>query len=162
MKRLVFIGSLLSMMSFSVLSQNVTDAKGLKQGLWKEEAKTVVNMGYYVNGKKDGAWTITKKDLLTNITNYKNDQKHGVEVLLDNRAQVTSEKWYKNDVLDGRCLQYKNGKVIADVTYEKGLETGLKLLYYDNGKIQEESNWIKGEKNGYTKWFDDKGVLIAE
>lgn len=162
MKKIVFVFGLLFAMGFSSFGQNVTDGKGLKQGLWKEETKDVVTAGFYVNDKKDGAWTIIKKDLISNITNWKNGEKNGIEVIFDNRGQVIEQKWFKNDALDGRNLKYKNGRVVSDVTYEKGLEEGRKTVYYDNGKVQEESNWIKGVKNGVSKWFDDKGVLIAE
>lgn len=162
MKKLIFIYGLLFTMTFGAISQNVTDAKGLKQGLWNEEASGTVSSGYYKNGKKEGAWTVSKSNLVTNVTNYIDGVKNGIELILDSRGYIASEKWYKNDLLDGKSMTFRYGKVMSSVTYEKGLEVGLKTLYYENGKLQEESNWKNGIKDGFTKWYDDKGVLIAE
>lgn len=162
MKKLVFICNFLCAISFATFAQNITDNKGLKQGLWEEETKNVITTGYYVNDKKEGAWTTFNNNLISNITNWKNGEKNGIEVIFDNRQQVIEQKWFKNDALNGRNLKYKHGRVSADVTFVNGLEEGQKVVYYDNNKVQEESNWTKGLKHGVSKWFDDKGILIAE
>ncbi len=35
-------------------------------------------------------------------------------------------------------------------------------MYYDNSKLQEESFYKDGKKQGTAKWYNQKGVLMAE
>jgi antitoxin component YwqK of YwqJK toxin-antitoxin module len=135
-----------------------------KNGFSEETKGSYVDKGYYVDGKKDGAWvTETRNGNIFKIESYRNGVKEGVFLKFDQKKGfVSQQEYFKNGQLNGLKVEYsKANKPQSKINYKDGVIDGKKTLYYDNGKMQEDSQYKNGKKTGLSKWFDQNNKLIA-
>ena len=107
--------------------------------------KSVLYTTAYNHGLRNGPDIIidsSTKDLVVDITHYKNNKKHGLEYLMDDND-------VDNDIGVRDFCQYKNYKL-----------HGRFLKIYDNKIITEERNYYEGEQCGFHKKWNLLGNLI--
>ncbi len=148
-------------------SQNFTDTKGLKQGLWEETDGSFISKGKYTDDKKDGTWVVYISDLnrLQKVESYNKGKKDGVFLEFSKRSTLISEQYFVNDLPDGPYRTFSNsGLILTENYYRLGKMDGLQSIYYENtmDKKSEEIMYKNGLKDGLSKWFDMMGNLIAE
>lgn len=59
-------------------------------------------------------------------------------------------------------LTYRNGNIVVQGSFKKGLPNGNWKHYSENGTLKVEENYKKGNLNGIHKEFDDKEQLIKQ
>lgn len=145
---------------------NNKDSFGKRVGYWEEKQGNDVSKGNYSNGLKDGQWvTYNYKLQIKSIENYTLGLKQGVAIEVNDRGQIDSEFYYKNDSLDGTCKTFSYGiNPLTTIDYKMGVINGMKRIYYENsgGKLMEESSYVNGEKDGLSSFYSNKGYKIAE
>ncbi|MGZ4037801.1 MAG: toxin-antitoxin system YwqK family antitoxin [Bacteroidia bacterium] len=122
---------------------NAIDKDSLKQGVWRE---------FWNNGD------------LKSETSYKNNLKHGLEIIwYDKPDCVESEAYYKDGKLDGQSIHYSK-KCRKDFVenFKKGIKEGVETEYYSNGVTKAEGNFKKGNLDGYYKVYDRRGNFSFE
>jgi antitoxin component YwqK of YwqJK toxin-antitoxin module len=72
--------------------------------------------------------------------------------------QNSQEEW----LFDNDSFAWdEEGNLIAEISYEKGLLSGLSLYYYPNGLIQKIVPYKKNEIDGYAVKYDDNKNIIS-
>lgn len=73
----IFTFAFLGLLPFALSSQNITDMKGFKQGLWIETEGAFTSKGRYTDNQKDGTWIIYFADtkMLFKVESYKRGMK---------------------------------------------------------------------------------------
>jgi len=138
---------------------NVTDKKGLKQGVWKRyyETDTLFTITTYRNGKPVG----------TTLTYYP-DGKRKAEVVHGAGGRSVMTGYHPNDsvMVKGlyRSMQKdsvwlffdEEGLLTATETYASGKKTGTWKVYYPGKGVSEETTWKNDRREGpYRQYFED-------
>ncbi|CAN5374783.1 hypothetical protein BH10BAC1_BH10BAC1_05630 [soil metagenome] len=97
------------------------------------------------NGKKQGKWIITNKELHKEC--YTDDQVVEEGKFLDSKKTGAWKEYYCN----------KNVKSV--ITYENNRPNGYAKMYHDNGKIKEEGMWKNNRWVGDYKLYYDNGQV---
>ncbi len=144
------IFSLLMLSPFFALCQphkNLTDPKGLKQGLWEEA----------LDSSKIGK----KQIVYFEIANYLNDTLHGSYTLLA-KGKITYEATYfKGGLIDYERYYNDNGNLRKLIHRQSG-KVDLELKFYSNGKVKEESYFLNdGVQNIRNYYTNGKIRLIS-
>lgn len=124
-----------------------TDSNGVKQGPYKsyfDEAKTELSStGCYLNGKENGHWVywmkITVGSEYKGKTKMEGDFKDGmkegrwVEYCSDN--QISSERNYIDDRLEGHCVSYwcTTREKMSEDNFKNGEPVGETIRYNEKG-----------------------------
>jgi len=169
---LTFFASLL--INAIAFSQNITDAKGLKQGSWgkKDEMGHLKYEGqfkdnqpygifkyYYNNGNKKAVSTYsdggrkthtimyTSEGIIEAEGNFYNQQKDSIWVYYDATGKlILSKESYKNNLRDGAFVNYfADGKVLEISNYTNGKKNGLWKVFYNDGKPKINGKYVSGE-----------------
>jgi uncharacterized protein len=140
--------------------------KGKRSGLWVEYTtdSIVQNIGYYLDGQKEGLWKENLAYGYGSQVNYKKGKQHGSEKGFYPNGQLQREFNYKNGVLVGEQKNWhKNGKIfgISNRNNEGELDGLQKSWWSTNGAILREALWEHGECI-YLKTWDDKGNITNE
>ncbi|MCX6270380.1 MAG: hypothetical protein NTU44_04010, partial [Bacteroidetes bacterium] len=147
-------------------AKNQTDARGQKQGIWKETLDGgSFAKGLYKNDKKDGIWlSYHPAGFIKSIESYKNGIREGVFISIDDRGALAGEEYYVQDKIDGLSRHFTyGGRPSSEINYKMGMKHGSYKVYYDmTGKLQEESNYVMNKKDGVAKWYDTEGKMVAE
>ncbi len=118
--RILFLFMISSLCLFSQTQTiNCFDSLGKKTGYWIDTLFThdfaqrvlILDKGTYINGLKSGVWVKTINNSIYEIATY------------------------ENQVIDGPCYVYDNGKILYECFYVNGKRKGL-CHVYSNGKIQ--------------------------
>ncbi len=145
--------------------EGITDANGLRQGLWKEYYDTgeLRSEGHYKNSIMTGTWNFYFTDKKVEITGKYNSkgQKTGSWIwYYPNRQELMVENWAKGE-LDGEYFEYdENGTVITSGTYYMGAEDGD--WYYNNNGTIEKGAYYEGLRTGDWKMWYPNGNLMYE
>ena len=125
--------------------------------------------GNYLDGKKNENWEYytgsgnTKMIFWTlgRTIEYKEDKKHGVEVLLKPFSKDTLiYNEYKNGKLDGVTEIFDgNGNIQMYGEMKNGNENGVIKRYFPNGQIEFEYNAENGFIVGECKYYNENGEL---
>jgi antitoxin component YwqK of YwqJK toxin-antitoxin module len=76
-------------------------------------------------------------------------------------GQMFENENFMYDENHGRSINYyMDGKVMADVMYDKGEKVGIEKLYFPNGKIHSEQQFVLGVAHGSYKEYSVEGKLI--
>jgi uncharacterized protein len=104
------------------------------------EDGTLAAEGDYVNGQRDGQWTIYSE-----AGGWK-------------YAHVN----YTEDEFDGRLKYYHpNGNISFETTYQNGVEHGYRKSFYVNGKIESEG-WIQYDmRQGDWYEYNVRGIMTS-
>jgi len=173
------------------LGQNVTDAKGLKQGYWKKpsgEAGKIIFEGlfkdnkpqgifkyYYpfdtvkaiIDFKKDGAYSYAKLFHPTGKIMAKGKYvgesiKDSVWLYYDDLGVMMSKETYTNGKKNGKALVYfPNGKLAEEKNFKSDVLHGNMKQYYDGTKVKSEANYIEGKQEGKSVFYFPNGIAAA-
>lgn len=156
MKRIVSISLVLAffgLFSFQAYSQNITDAKGKKQGPWSK-ANNKGNKVYEGNFKDDyevGVFTYYYEDGKTvkAKSEFKDNGKFASTKMFNKEGNVISEGFYKNKKKDSLWTIYdEKGNKIGEERYVNGLKNGV-ANYWDKSKVLVETiNYKNDKKDG--------------
>lgn len=69
---------------------------------------------------------------------------------------------YKNGVMNGLNVIYRNGRLKEVGHWKNDLQNGLFILYTDNGVLVDYANFKNGKRHGKTKQYNDHGDLVVE
>ena len=151
---------------------NVTDAQGLKQGIWTITAgeknasgydpSQIIEEGFYKDGRKDGLWKkYYNNGQLEHQLTFKEDKLDGKAVFYYKSGKVKEEGiWQKNRWVGEYKYYYKNGNLRNEWKYnETGKRTGVQRYYYENGAVKIEGAWENGKESGaIVEYFEDGSV----
>lgn len=167
--------------------KNVTDANGLKQGVWekKNEAGKLVYTGAFKDGKPEGEFVyydstgkIKAKSVYTeNGTNaftviyrndkkaseglYINEKKQGIWKFYNNDQVLLAEEVYENGVPEGIWkTYYANGAILEEMPYKNGVKEGNWKQYFYDGPIKTNGTYIKGKLEGLTTFYYPDGKIF--
>ena len=96
---------------------------------------------------------------------YYNNEKYTGEFERKNPriGKVNMVASVKNGELHGMSYSYdENGKVIEEITYNKGLKEGPSKTYYKSGALSAELNYKNDKYEGVQKYYHENGNLQAE
>ena len=154
---------------------NVTDAQGLKQGLWTVTAgekntpgyaaDQIIEEGFYSDNRKDGIWKkYYSNGKLEHQLTFKQDKLEGKAVFYYKSGKVKEEGiWMKNRWVGEYKYYYKNGNLRNEWKYnETGKRTGVQRYYYENGKVKIEGAWENGKESGAIVEFYEDGSVKSE
>ena len=120
---------------------------------------------YYNNQEFTGEFE--KKDPNTGIVNMvasvKNGKLHGMSYSYDENGKVIEEITYNKGLKEGPSKTYhKSGALSAELNYKNDKYEGIQKYYYENGKLQAEIPTKKGVIDGVSKMYDENGNLQEE
>lgn len=158
------------------------EIKGLtKDGVWeewvqkertssekKEKYSVLDKKGLYKDGKKEGTWQYFYEDgILLKETEFKNDEKNGLEKKYTKTKEVIEESNYVNNLLEGpHYKKTREGRKEVEGQYSQDKKTGEWKEYYTdkamNG-LKTVSNYREDKKHGKEiRYYDDGKTLLAE
>ncbi len=143
---------------------NLPGLNGWQKGNKTNSKGQLEEDGTYFNGKRDGAWNTyhTKNGLISSITHYKDGQKNGAFIQINDRGNVEVVAYYINDQLEGPYKKFERSKVREESFYKNGKLDGTRKQFYDDGSIQLESIYVNGKRNGVEKYYDQEGNVTIE
>lgn len=190
-RSLFMIFSLLFLTTVS-FSQNVTDARGLKQGEWVRKYPNG-NMMYEGTFKDDRPVGLFKRyneeGVLVSELNYtgENDDARAIFFYPDGSkaaegnyvsrkkeglwkfysdsqpSYLVGEEYYTQDIRNGLSTKYyPDGTVAERVTWDNGSRTGEWLQYYPDSTICLRAEYIAGKLEGPFSYYHPNGNLYYE
>ncbi len=184
---------LISVLAFSattIVAQNVTDAKGHKQGPWskKWESGAVRYTGQFKDDLPFGEFKHFDEDgLLTTVQIHAGDgrisraEHFRAEGTLMAKGKYVDQKkdstWnyygfegglnrierYKNGSLEGeQVTYYPNGSVAEKQFFVNGVQQGESESWFENGKLKSEATYVNGEPEGKMVFYFSKGQKEIE
>ena len=169
MKRaFLFIATLIVTVSVMAQDFNQTDAKGRRQGLWRD---------FYPNGqlRYEGQF---KNDRCKGTFKYYDEQgnlkatnefdKSGERALNKTYApngRMVATGYYQNQKKDGEWRYYdaNSGQLRLVEDNKDGKVHGWSRLYNpQNGVLSEETQYVEGQPEGLCRKYSDTGVLLME
>ncbi len=156
MKKIV-ITILMAMMNVITFSQHIYNVKVSEQadGKFEQIYGAITVSGDVLNGMKVGNWVenYPNSDLPHYIIQYKEGKKNGLYLEFDKQAKIIKKIEYKDDLIHGTNLAWKNGRISVKQEYKDGKLNGKSLIYTDKGFVQEESEYKEGKRHGVTTWY---------
>ena len=133
-----------------VLEEGVTDAKGMKNGIWviyQGEGGYPQKIANYVNGLYNGPYfELDGFGRMEVRANYLNNKLHGT-LMKFNSGSLAQESTYKDGVLDGAYKEFNNkGMVLKEINYKEGKLDGPFRYYDEQGKITLEYLYKNGKQ----------------
>lgn len=105
--------------------------------------------GKYVKGKKNGEWNYFFTNGIVRIKeNNVDGLQQGMAYNYNRSGGQTSITNYKDDEIHGLYESYDNGILDEIIYYTNGKQNGPFTSYYPNGKIKSEGFLVDGELNG--------------
>jgi len=140
------------------------DGSNIKRVRKLDTKNNILSEGFVINGIKTGEWVEYDKSKghLVSITSYIDGKLNGNFFEFDSRGYMVTQASFLNDILDGRLIKYKFGKIIEEANYSNGKLNGKKITFNRNGNIQEEIEYKNGVLDGKMKYYNDKQELIME
>ena len=169
MKRtFLFLATLL--FAFSAIAQdfNQTDAKGRRQGAWRDFYPNgqLRYEGQFKNDKCKG--TFKYYDEQGNLKATNEFDKSGEKALNKTYAangRLIATGFYVNQKKDGewKYFDQKSGQLLLSEDNKAGKVDGWSRLYNpNNGVLAEETQYVDGQPEGKCNKYSDTGVLIME
>jgi len=165
-QRLLLFFSLLWITTL-VLSQNVTDAQGLKQGPWvkKYPNGNLMYEGTFKDDRPVGLFKRYNEDgILLSELNYtdKNDKTNAAFFYPD--GTKAAEGTYVSRKKDGLWKYYSDTQpsyLVGEEYYTADLRNGLSQKYYPDGTLAEMITWDKGNRTGeWIQYYPDGSVCL--
>lgn len=167
-----------------------TFVKGELSGNWEnyDNLGTLISKGAYLAGVRVGNWKeqIRKVQGFYRVGEYKDGSKEGIWKVVDEKGVVFQEEQFVEGQLvaisefkteDGRVLDAgklvsgtgkrliydREGNLLENGRYTKGVRTGVWLTYYPKSKaVASSGSYTGGEKTGTWRYFDLNGELLSE
>jgi antitoxin component YwqK of YwqJK toxin-antitoxin module len=168
---------------------NITDAKGFKQGFWKKtddlgvlkyegtfkDNKPMGSFIYYFqdgaikaksnysqNGNLSRTTLFYETGTIKAVGNYLNEKKDSVWNFYDEKGRLTANENYADNVRKGLSITYyPSGKIFEESTWENNLKSGLSTQYFENGKKKEQGNIVDGHYEGQVVRYHSSGEKAA-
>lgn len=142
------------------------DTEGLKTGVWRTYNRPLspddtipFELITYVKGKRNGFCRIRENKIVTEC-NFTGDLLEG-EYRRNGLDGTRYTATYKNGKLEGVSREYKSGKLLHEITYAGGNQTGVALHFYESGDASYKEYYSKtGSKDAFpdsTVWFYASG-----
>lgn len=165
MKRL-FVTILLSIICALSCAQTIDNVKvaGNPNGDYFQDNKGVKIYGQVLDGQKSGIWTETfsNNELPHFIIQFVGDKREGIYLEFDKQGNIIKKVDYKNGLIDGKYLRFKNAILMEHVDYLEGKKHGESTVYYDKGTIMETSYFKNGQRDGITIWYANRDKTQGE
>ncbi|MBK9412566.1 MAG: toxin-antitoxin system YwqK family antitoxin [Bacteroidetes bacterium] len=157
---LLFISATGSAQKFNIFKGdtiNRTDAKGLKQGIWKKYYSNDVlfSEGVYKDGKHTGTFkTFYKSGKPQSILKFRGmSEINDAEIFSEDSGLMAKGK-YIDRIKDSLWVYYdRMGKKSSEEFYIKGKKEGELKLFYPNGQLSRTVIYKKDIQNGVYKEF---------
>lgn len=151
---------------------NVTDAKGLKQGLWVKVYKNgqLYYKGSFKNDIPQGTfwfWYDSGEPMRevvhldgTNHMEAKHYHRNGKLMSEGTYRQGFNEEGQPDKVRDGEWKFYDEEGYLKSVEhYKLGAKHGVAKTYYDTGKLLREEEFVNGKQEGkFTEYYENGRV----
>ena len=149
-----------------LFAQNVTDAKGLKQGEWqkKDAEGRLLYEGSFKDNVPQGVFKYYyETGKVRSQLTYAQDGKSATAINFHPNGKKMAEGMYVNTKKDGHWKYFNDLETpSADEYYDKGTSVGVWKTYYDDGKLLEECPYQNGLKHGVIKQYFTDGVIKSE
>ncbi|MFZ4878734.1 hypothetical protein ACL9RI_26920 [Janthinobacterium sp. Mn2066] len=126
-------------------------ADGKYQGIWITDDGS----GNFIDGQRDGPWTLKLKDGATQSVSFVNGKKQGEAIDRDAQGALRLRDNYQADVLDGPRTRYLGpaGKevVVYTATFRNGQLDGREQAFDISGSgriLRLDTLWDNGKKQG--------------
>ena len=127
--------------------------------LFDEEGKLYAK-GIFEGALRDSTWNFFSGDQLVQAENYLQGKKEGLATGFDRNGKVMSEKEWKNDLPDGKSIEYySTGVKRNEITYVAWKKNGAAMFYDENGVKSMEGSYRDDLSDGIWKVFDKEGKL---
>jgi antitoxin component YwqK of YwqJK toxin-antitoxin module len=148
-----------------LFSQNITDAKGLKQGQWEVK---------YPDGKVKYSGTFRNGKPIGEFRRYYETGELKVVQLFDNKGNSYTKIYYDNGELaaEGKYVgekkdsiwkyySYYDKSLKMTEPYNLGVHEGFTQRYYSNGQISDKIEWHNNQMDGsWTQYFENGKVSL--
>jgi len=115
--------------------------------------------GIYINNERNGEWKFTRGSLMI-VGTYANGLKEGTWLYIQ-RPDTLAVLNYKEDELNGEQVgYYDNGQLASRIHYSTDERDGKSEYYFENGKLQEIRNFKNGEYEGENLIYARDGSLV--
>ena len=122
-----------------LLISKVTYQNGVKEGLCEKYADgRLYATGNYVAGKEDGLWTYYDNGIKTQTISFKQGLFDGPNAGFNPDGQLRYVMNYKNNIPDGYCEDYQNGRLKHLRLYRNGAFTLIYEAYDEQGGVTEK------------------------
>ncbi|WP_117879317.1 toxin-antitoxin system YwqK family antitoxin [Aureibaculum luteum] len=111
---------------------------------------------------KTGEWLFYTDDgKLTEVTNYKNDKRHGKYIYYHSNGNVAGKGEFNEDKLVGKAMKFfENGQLHRVINYKDGMAFNVTEFYDKNGKTINFGTLKDG--NGTIKIYDLESGMFLE
>lgn len=144
---------------------NLTDASGLKQGLWKRSYLNgrLMYEGSFKDDKPIGDWRrYHESGVLRALLNHSSQSDTVHVILYDETGNPAAEGYYLGEKKAGRWSYFSENRKISEEEYTDGLKSGTSRVFYPSGELLEESEWTNGTRNGRYRAFYISGKPFLE
>ena len=165
----LLLASLLLIVSASIAQEfNRTDAKGRRQGTWRDFYPNgqLRYEGQFKNDKCKGTFRYYDEQGILKATNE--FDKSGEKALNKTYApngRVVATGYYVNQKKEGEWKYYDkdSGQLLLCEENKSGKVEGWSRLYNpQNGKLAEETQYVDGQPEGQCRKYSDTGMLLME
>ncbi|MBR9923219.1 MAG: hypothetical protein GYB31_20505 [Bacteroidetes bacterium] len=126
----------------------------------------ILEEGIIVNGKREGLWITyhdNEKQIPKVMASYVNGKLNGAYTEFNTRGGITLLKHYVNDVLDGKSIEFKNGRLVEVANYRKGQYHGMVTTYFERSdQKQTEAQFKAGKQDGLLRYYNEEGQVVME
>ncbi len=126
-----------------ILEDGITNAKGLKHGIWvtyDPETGNPIKIANFLDGKYNGPY-----------------------FELEPGGRLLMKGHYINNMLDGYVAKYHLGRLMREAIYRQGkLEGEFKEYNLTQGYLQKVIHYENGELHGPYQFFDENGKIKVE
>ena len=145
------------------IQETFDDSPGLIRSEIVNPAGRLVTIGYWLNGKKEGAWAdYTEDERVYRLTTYVGGKKEGIYLEFNTDNRLIKRCYYHNDQRHGKYVEYSPMQLKEERFYSYGKLEGISRVYFPNGKLMEEGYYVDGLREGVSKWYDRDGNLTLE
>lgn len=164
--RKLFVTVLLSIFCVAGYAQTMDKVSmvGRPDGDFVHENNGVKVYGTVLDGKKSGTWTETyaNTEIPHFIIQFVENNREGLYLEFDKQGAIVKKVEYKNNVMDGSYLRFKNAVLMERIGYKEGKKNGEATIYYDKGTVMETSTFKDGNRDGVTIWYANKDKTQGE
>lgn len=157
---------LCGLLSFCFMSaQNLTDKKGMKQGVWKKtyENGNLMYEGTFKNDKPVGEFRrYYETGALKVVQIYESGDRSKVTIYEADGKTKTAEGSYKGKEKDAEWTYYVEGKVSLIEVYNNGKKNGVSKTYSKEGVLMEEIPYVNDQIDGVHKRYLQDGTKYSE
>ncbi|MDA9820326.1 toxin-antitoxin system YwqK family antitoxin [Salibacteraceae bacterium] len=184
MRALLFLLSLIMATPSLAQPGNQVDAKGLKQGAWKDryENGNLRYSGQFNDDKPVGTFTYydeervkTKEVIFSNDTAYAtffhttkvvmakgiyiDKEKVGEWLYFDEEGDLSHKEFFVANKIDGKVITfYKNGSIAREQEFKAGVKHGTCKDYFKGGKPKFEGHYLDGNLDGKVTHYHPNGL----